>query len=167
MAGGTGTFPATFTLENTSGLPGDFKLAPAIGYMLAQTPIIDPISNTSYQALLRYGGNMRDNNNVGQRILGAEFQETASGDAGMGQTPTLIINNFRVRCLFVGLDGVTLTWSPPTAFTSLPAANLRYLEVRINYSTQEPMEAFGNTVTVEAVKTMRISPRLTTLNVEH
>jgi type II secretory pathway pseudopilin PulG len=164
--GGTGTYPATFTLENTTGLPANFRLAPAIGYKLVT--ITDPVNPaSSYGALKRYGKNIRDNNNVGQTILGGEFQETATGDSGMGQTPTLVINEFRIRCLFVGLDGVTLTWSPPTAFTSLPAANLRYVEVGINYSTQEPMESFGNTVTVNAVKTMRVSPRLTTLNVEH
>jgi prepilin-type N-terminal cleavage/methylation domain-containing protein len=163
VSGGTGTFPATFTLLDTSGLPANYKLSPAIGYWLVQ--ISDPIGLSSYGALKRFGENIRNNNNVGQTILGGEFQETASGTTGMGQTPTLVINEFRIRCLFVGLDGVTLIWSPPTAFTSLPAANLRYVEVGINYSTQEPMEGFGKTVTVDAVKTMRVSPRLTTLNV--
>lgn|GEM_PF-5988213 len=163
--GGTGTFPATFTLENPAGLPGNYKLAPAIGYK--RIDITDPVSLLPYGTLVRYGSNITGATNVGQRILGGEFQETASGDAGIGQVPTLVINEFRIRCLFVDLDGVTLVWVPSATktFTGLPAANLRYVEVGIRYSTQEPMGSFGTPVTVNAIKTMRVSPRLTTLNV--
>lgn len=130
----------TFTVTDTSALPaGKYNLSPATVYERVQ--VTAPTTGELVGVITRNGNNL------------------------LGGNSTLTIQDFRIRCLFVDTDGITLRWIPDyKPFNQMPPANLRLLEVTLRYKHLDLGSETRREQSVEIGKGARPGPRLTVLN---
>jgi len=135
VTGSTASGSAVSTFTFDSAPSGLYKFAPALSYTL-----VAPTSTAPHGAILR------------------------NNESLVGGTPSISIEDFRIRCLFSDTNGVTQRWSPDYKnFDQLPPRNLRYLEITIIYKTFDPHYEGRDERTNVITRVIRVSPRTTVL----
>jgi prepilin-type N-terminal cleavage/methylation domain-containing protein len=143
-SGSAGNRYCTFTVTDTSALPaGKYNLSPATVYEWKQ--VTAPTTGELVGVITRNGKNL------------------------LGGNSTLTVQDFRIRCLFVDADGITLKWTPPEGtetlgFSQRPPANLRLVEITVRYKHLDLASETRREQSVEIGKNARPGPRLTVLN---
>jgi len=164
-----GTFRTSFVFDGAAPAYASYKFAPSTSYRLVQ--LINPSSGITYGMLRRNKANL-----LGGEFYGGDREPSDPApmlpDGAIASVPNINIEAFRLRCLFVDSDKTTLRWIPAFKdFTAMPAADLRYVEITIDYTILDPDYKVIDPTSTEwhdragtITRLMRVSPRLTVLN---
>ena len=162
-------FRTVFNFDGGAPTSSSYKFAPSTSYRLVK--LTNPSSGLTYGMLRRNKANL-----LGGEFYGGDRQPSdpapALPDGTIGSIPNINIEAFRLRCLFVDSDKTTLRWVPSfKAFTQMPAGDLRYIEISIDYTMLDsdlkiidPTSTEWHDRVSTITKLMRVSPRLTVLN---